>query len=34
MTEFFYHEYVPPEQPVESYPSYERPPDEVRNQLF
>ncbi len=34
LSEFFYQEYVPPEQTLELYQSVDRPPDEVRNQLF
>ena len=34
LTEFFYQEFVPPEQSIEVFPGADRPSDEVRNQLF
>ena len=34
LREYFYQEFLPPEQPLEPPISVERPPDEVRNQLF
>lgn len=34
ITEFFYQEFVPPEQGIDNTGSVDRPPDEVRNQLF
>jgi penicillin-binding protein 1A len=34
MNEYFYQEFLPPEQPLEPPMSAERPLDEVRNQLF
>ena len=34
LTEYFYQEFLPPEKPPETLFGLERPPDEVRNQLF
>ena len=34
LREYFYQEFLPPEQPVEAPFGFDRPPDDVRNQLF